>query len=121
MLEFETRFLTKFALDHDFKAFIVADFVKPVVAAESPAPEVPAYPLSTEFHRTVLNVVVLTDDGPVRDDITLAEIANEIDGGNYTGLWTETRSESLTADQMRVAVKLVGIDPGLFGLDDDEE
>ena len=69
------------------------------------------------FHKTVIRVTVLSDDGPLPDDIDLAGIAYEITDGDATGTWEIESSEFISKEQMIRELDAVGTDPDFFGID----
>lgn len=72
----------------------------------------------SKFYKTVIHLVVLTDDGPIDDAMTLGELEQAMAYGGATGNWSVFESEKITPEQMRKELDAVGTDHSFFGLDD---
>lgn len=80
--------------------------------------------MAPRFFKTIIKVVVLTDDGPIDtaaedEGMTLTEIDALITDGGGTGQWEVESSEELTSEQMKEELKAVGSSEEFFFEEED--
>ncbi len=71
------------------------------------------------YHRTVVEIVILTEDDPW--DGELCDLANDITDGDCSDtsrVMTIKSNEEVTPSQMAELLKSQGSDPGFFGLNE---
>lgn len=71
-----------------------------------------------EFYETVIEVHVLSEDGPYDCD-SLEELHTDIHSGPCVGKFSVTQSKPLTGKQMAKRLSDLGSQPEFFQLDDD--
>lgn len=69
----------------------------------------------SKYHRTIILVEVLTDDGEYNPD-TLAQIHQDITEGSYSGQFEKTSSVAVSPETMATLLEAQGSDPGFYGL-----
>jgi hypothetical protein len=100
----------------DLDAAAVADLVEDLRIAEEGIRQ-----QNKPLWKTVLKVVVLSDDGPLPDDSDLESIGYLITEGGCTGKWEIESSEPISKEQMLKELEAVGTDAGFFFADEDGE
>lgn len=73
--------------------------------------------MAKKFFRTVIEVEVLTDDGPVSPNAELEYIAREITEGDWSGVVEIKKTEEVSPKRMARLLEKQGSDPEFFGLD----
>jgi hypothetical protein len=74
--------------------------------------------MARKFYKTVVTVVVLTEDVPPEYD-NLSDLNYLITQGDASGQVTSTASEVLSGKQAAKALQAQGSDPSFFNIDDD--
>ena len=71
----------------------------------------------TRFYRTRVLVDILSEDNPVGDGLSLAQIGYEIDEGGCVGTLEVAITEELTGLEVARRLTAMGSEPGFFRLD----
>lgn len=74
-----------------------------------------------KFYRNTVTFIVLTEDKPLSDDLSLETIAHECVAGEFVGGDYAIVSTELTGKETADALYDLSSEPGFFGLDDDGE
>jgi hypothetical protein len=74
-----------------------------------------------KFFKTVWMVTVLSEDRPTAPDLSLADLAYEIDEGECVGQCGIIRVRELTEREVRTELVKMGSDPSFFGLEEPKE
>jgi hypothetical protein len=72
-----------------------------------------------KFFKTVYQIEVLSEDNPLPDELTLAQIEYEITEGHCSGSISIIETWPLTAKEAAEALMAQGSDPEFFRLDED--
>lgn len=72
-----------------------------------------------KFYRSVIEIVVLSEEPLSQDDLTLGEIAYAIQEGDWVGLWEIKATQVLGGKQATAALLAVGSGPEFFRLNQD--
>jgi hypothetical protein len=70
----------------------------------------------TRFFRTVIGVEVLSENAPISDNCSLAEVAYLISEGDCSGAVSITSTDELSGPEAAEALVAQGSDPEFFGL-----
>lgn len=69
-----------------------------------------------KFYRTIIMVEVLSEDEPIKEDVSLGDIQYEITEGHHSGVIKSFKSTLLSGRQAVKALLAQGSDPGFFSL-----
>ncbi len=72
-----------------------------------------------QFHKSVIEVVVLSEEPLSQDDLTLGEIAYAIQEGDCVGVWEIKAAYVLNGKQVAAGLLDLASDPGFFRLNED--
>jgi hypothetical protein len=75
--------------------------------------------MARKFYRNVVSFVVLTEDAPIPDGMSLRRIEAEADSGDWVGGNVEITHVELTGKDAADALYSLGSEPGFFRLDED--
>ncbi len=70
----------------------------------------------TTYHRTVVEIVILTEDEPWGGE--LCDLHSDITDGDCSGAMTIKSNEEVSPKRMAKLLKSQGSDPGFFGLNE---
>jgi len=82
--------------------------------SSKPAPEIG----KQRFYKTVLQVTILTENGPIPDNLPLDEIVRDGIDGDSSLTWNVTSSEPVTALEMYDLLLSQHSDPEFFELEE---
>jgi len=71
-----------------------------------------------KFYRTIIQVEVLSEGGPVPEGMSLADIDYQITDGDWSGDTVIKKAEEVSGEEMSKLLMKQGSDPSFFGLDE---
>ena len=72
----------------------------------------------TKFYKTIIQITVISDNGPKVQNLTLTDIAYEMIQGELAGSWEITKHNAISSKQCAKELMKMNCEPDFMGLDD---